>query len=86
MDLDGYRLTAASHVTADFTVGGGVVWLGRGLGLLGLLGLVFSVDLDGLADFFGKMKLICKVRTHFELKRDACKLELGNGYMYYHVL
>jgi hypothetical protein len=56
------------------------------LGLLRLLELVFSVDLHGLADFLGKMKLICKVRTHFEMKRDSCKLEFGNGYMYYHVL
>ena len=88
MDLDGYRLTAASHVTADFTVGGwcGGGWEG-GWGCWGCWscwscwGCVFSVDLHGLADCLGKMKLSCKVRRHFEMKRDACKLELGNGYI-----
>ena len=40
MDLDGYRLTAASHVTADFTVGGGRV-AGKGVGIAGVAGVGF---------------------------------------------
>ena len=39
MDLDGYRLTAASHVTADFTVGGCRVagkGAGKGAGVAGV--------------------------------------------------
>ena len=34
VDLDGYRLTAASHVTADFTAGAAAV----AVGVLGFLG------------------------------------------------
>ena len=48
MDLDGYRLTAASHVTADFTVGGCRVagkgagkGAGKRAGVAGVAGVVF---------------------------------------------